>query len=98
MNTIEGYDYTDTNGIVTLYIPKTQGVYTTSVQRAVRALATLGLYQSINVVKCKTKTCRRVCQLMDEGASYQDALRVVMDFNPRVDKKRLENELVFYIG
>lgn len=45
----------------------------------------------------KSAPCSKVLQLMDMNYSYQQALKVVLDENPHLNKGTLELELEFYI-
>lgn len=45
----------------------------------------------------KSKSCKKVLQLMDQDYSYQSALKKVLNDDKRLSKKKLEKELSEYI-
>lgn len=45
----------------------------------------------------KSKSCRKVLQLMDKDYNYQSALKKVLNDDKRLSKKKLEKELNEYI-
>ena len=49
------------------------------------------------MVTNKTKECSQVLQLMDKDYSYSEAVKKVIEQNPKIDKTNLETELNNYI-
>jgi hypothetical protein len=45
----------------------------------------------------KSKACSKVLKLMDKNISYQKAVKLVLESDKRLSKKKLENELNSYI-
>jgi len=45
----------------------------------------------------KSKACSKVLKLMDKNHSYQKAVKLVLESDKRLSKKKLENELNSYI-
>ena len=45
----------------------------------------------------KSTPCKQVLMLMDKDYEYQEALRIILDLHPDINKKDLEKELDKYI-
>ena len=45
----------------------------------------------------KSKACSNVLKLMDKNYSYQKAVKLVLESDKRLSKKKLENEFNSYI-
>jgi hypothetical protein len=47
--------------------------------------------------KRKSVACSKVLQLMDEDYGYEKALKIIRVIYPKVDIKKLEKELDYYV-